>query len=258
MSGTPYVLFFSDDDLPKPSLLLTVLPLLEEHEPSVLLYSFIQHPYDSIYTSLPIKDELERQYDIGRVLSLLIHFPKLSTYCIRRSGFHDDDLNEISKCKSETGYLFVSLAAKAYLLSPSRGVLLVRRPLAGSDDSAFEGFRFSPKVWAHQRQAVDFREFREACQEVIASLSEDELTAMLKGAYQHQSGGLRFTDEIVDEINSFLKQNWMKLLLPRYYRRVLLWFLACVSNYLGVERSFAQIVDWTARKWFAKAEREGK
>ena len=210
----------------------------------MLLYSFIQAPYDSVHTSLPIQRDLELLVDPEQVLRMLIHYPKLSTFCIRRIEFSNADLSEIKNTKNETGYLFISLAAKAYLLSPVRELLLHRKPLASADDESFEGFRFSPLVWSRLKRAVDFPEFWQACPHVLLSLNDDELRAMLLGAFQHETGKLTFEPSIYREIVDYLSRNRLRLLQPKYYKYLAAYMGAVASRRIGLQKPYARFLDW--------------
>ncbi len=241
-ADTPYVLFFSDDDLPRPELLPIVVGLIQQYEPSVLLYSFIQPPHDSVNTSLPIQKDLEIVTDIEHALSMLIRYPKLTTFCLRRTGFNNADFNEIRDSKDGTGYLFVSLAAKAFLIGSGNGLLLHRKPLAFADEESLKNFRFSPLVYSRRRHAVDFPEFWQKCPHVLLSIPEDALLEMLRGAFQHEIGSIVFESSVRREIDTYLRQNKRKFLHPRYFKYLILYFGAVLSRRIGVHRQYAKFV----------------
>lgn len=205
-ANASYVLFFADDDMPREGLLVELLKAIEAAPASAIVFSFIQPPYTERRRSVETTHACEHVVEEHIALKHLIRYPKLSTYCINNEVLTEAELALLEETRAGSGYLFVALAMRVFMRS-GLPLTLIQSPLAISDGDAFEGFRFSPLVWARLGGALSFEDLSAASRAILARLPNDELWAMLWGALQRELGILTFDAAVNAEIDSYLAMN---------------------------------------------------
>ncbi|MBI5635256.1 MAG: glycosyltransferase family 2 protein [Nitrospirae bacterium] len=228
-AGGQYVLFFSDDDVPEPSLLRTVTRLVTCYQPAVMLYSFLQPPHTADSPTIDINTEFLRTTDAQSALRYLVKFAKLSTYCIRKRIWSKEEICELT-AKLGTDYFFISLAVFAFLKEQLRGCLLHRAPLARCSEGYNVGFRFAPTVFANRGRAADIGNFREvAPADLILSLDADPVATSLKYLRDHYMGEFAFAQDALAQGERFIWQHPAQLLT---IDRVFLTIDYCTAKYI--------------------------
>ncbi|MHB8893784.1 MAG: glycosyltransferase family 2 protein [Candidatus Geothermincolia bacterium] len=214
-----YLLLFADDDIPLDELFIELLNAIESHQPSAIIFSFIQAPYSRENPSVCVAGGSKLVTHETEALVNIIKYPKVTAYCIKNDVIGSKELEDIKESRSGTGYLFLTLALRVFMTS-GRPLMLLKRPLARSDEDAFVGFRFSPVVWARMKRAVYFEDLQEDSKRVLDGLRDDEMWAMLWGAIQRELGRLTFEQSINRDINKYLVRNAFQALHFRYWKYV--------------------------------------
>ncbi len=192
-----FVLFFSDDDVPLPDLVSSVVQVLENVDPDVLLIGFEQPLGNARMPSLGIGPDQEVLHDPAAAIDAIIRYTKLSTYCVRRSPLTEEERQSL-EAKIGTSYFFVTLALFVGLARSDAICALHRPTLAGSGPDFNVGFRFPLDVAANFAIAVDVPGYREhASRSALAALHTDRLAVLLNNLRRHYLGILTFTAEAV-------------------------------------------------------------
>lgn len=208
---SPYVLFFSDDDIPDPTLLTTLVNLLGDYQPAVMLYSFLQPPHTAESPTIDIATSIELVTDPAFALRYLLKFAKLTAYCIRKRAWDRDEIDALTD-KLGTNYFFITLAIFTFLKERHRGCLLHRRTLARCREDFNRNFRFDPYVFANREQAADIGDFRElAPRDLVLSLKSDPLSTALIHLRSHYLGDLTFDRESLERGERFIREHLRQL-----------------------------------------------
>lgn len=192
-----FVLFFSDDDVPMPNLVESLVQLLESTSPDVLLFGFEQPLGKREPPSLGNGPAVEVLRKPAEAINAIVRYTKVSTYCVRRRELTADDISFLS-AKVGTDYFFVSLALFVTLSADLPRCTLHRDALAGSRPDFNRGFRFPLDVAANFAHAVDVPGFREhAASTALRALHADRTAVLLNNLRRHYLGILRFTPDAV-------------------------------------------------------------
>ncbi|MBU2102348.1 MAG: FkbM family methyltransferase, partial [Candidatus Omnitrophica bacterium] len=141
---TDYVWFFSDDDMPLPEALPIILKGLQEHNPDVLLFSFIQPP-GSKYRTFNFPEAYTIIEEPRLMIELVSRWPKISMYILRKVLFDFQQTKELEPFHSN-GYFFVSLAFSVLFASKKPKLCIISKPLAVCDTDYIK-FDFDPKCY---------------------------------------------------------------------------------------------------------------
>lgn len=138
---TDYVWFISDDDIPLPSAILTILKGLDKYNPDALLFSFIQPP-GSTYKVFNLPNYYELFTDPKTIIEFLSCYPKLSTYVLRKISFGHQQVKELEPFLG-SGFFFISLSFSVVGASIQPKLCIISQFLATCDED-YVKFNFDP------------------------------------------------------------------------------------------------------------------
>ncbi|MBK9519336.1 MAG: glycosyltransferase [Anaeromyxobacter sp.] len=140
---TPYLWYFSDDDLPYQGCVATVLSRIQASGPALLLFSFVQPP-GTTQRPLASPDAVTTVTDPRQQAEIATAYPKLSIYAMRRVA-PTPSLTERLEGLDGSAYTFVTLALEA--LAAGGHLEVLSAALAGCDEE-FEHIRFPALTWS--------------------------------------------------------------------------------------------------------------
>jgi hypothetical protein len=140
---TPYLWFMGDDDLPLSGALRTVLNMLRNHRPDILIAPFI-FPPGSWRRELEFPEPYRLIRDAATAIDTIDLHSSLSSYVLRTFVPSEEQSKEID-LHTGNGWMFKILAFNALQDSPELKLILLPKPVATCDDG-FNVLRYHPSA----------------------------------------------------------------------------------------------------------------
>lgn len=137
-----YIWFFADDDIPASDSIKTLIELLKNDSPDILLLSFRQ-PFQSKNTSFNLTEKIYKTGNINESIDLVNHFPKISTYVLKNIDIQNN--SELIKPFKNLGWMHLILSYSVLYLS-KKPLLLVYSEVLASCDVDFDKLDWGPEV----------------------------------------------------------------------------------------------------------------
>lgn len=147
---TPYVWFFSDDDIPFDGCVAAIHERLLGANIALLLYSFVQPP-NSTQRLFDLPVEVDIVTSQARQAELATTYPKLSIYIMRRLD-PTPKMSATLGAVAGAGFAFVTLALEA--LSSGGRLVVLSKPLAGCDED-YAVSRVEASIWGQYYRVFD-------------------------------------------------------------------------------------------------------
>ena len=141
---TEYIWFFADDDIILPGSISTVIQALQNNNPDVLLFSFIQPPGSKVKT-FNYSNRVEVITDPAAAIEVTHKYPKVSIYVLRNISLNSIQQKEL-KLFLGNGFYFIDLAYSVLEASKQLKLCVISEPLATCDEDYIE-FNFDPQVF---------------------------------------------------------------------------------------------------------------
>jgi glycosyltransferase involved in cell wall biosynthesis len=143
-AASPYVWYFSDDDIPAEGCFDRVLGVLADEKPSVLLFDFEQPPGSRIkrFPALRSITSYEKPLEI---IDAVTQWPKISIYVLKRLELPHSEWSYIESFIG-TAYWFLFLTFSLVQQDKTPKVTVIPEFLASSDKD-FGLLCFPPEVW---------------------------------------------------------------------------------------------------------------
>jgi glycosyltransferase involved in cell wall biosynthesis len=150
-SDTDYLWYIADDDMPLPGSISKILRALQDKNPDVLLFSFIQPPGSQV-----------RQFDFSEPIKLftdpivaieqVLHYTKLSIFVMRKTNFNSSQMQVLDK-NAGSGWYYILLAFSVLEASQNLLLAVISEPLATCDED-YACISYAPYPLLHMDKMV--------------------------------------------------------------------------------------------------------
>ncbi len=180
-----YVWFHSDDDLPDIKSADTILEALDRHQPDLLRFSFRQ-PADALTGAFQFDEPVHIDSDLVRAIELVMRFPKVSTYVLRRVAF-EKSIAEYHQSTIGDGFSFVILGLSVLQAAAQPLVAVLSETLACCD-ADYKTLDWPPQVILNSYRQAEHPLVRLHCPKLAASMKYKGYMHAIDLAYQVQQG----------------------------------------------------------------------
>jgi len=148
---TDYIWYLADDDILLPGSISTILNVLKDNDPDVLLFSFVQPP-GSRFRQFDYPEPVRIVSDPVSAIEHVLRYTKLSIFVIRKISFNNSQWKIIDE-NIGSGWYYISLAFSA--LETAKNILLavISEPLASCDED-YTSISYTPYPLMHMDKMV--------------------------------------------------------------------------------------------------------
>lgn len=225
---TDYVWYIADDDIPLPGSISTIYQILQDKNPDVLLFSFIQPP-ESTVRQFDYPEPIYLVRDPVVAIAHVLRYGKLSIFVMRKINFHNYQWRTLDE-NIGSGWYYISLAFSVLEASQDLLLAIVSEPLATCDED-YTSISYTPFpllnmdkmvqhtfVMKHQSNLPKLYEFEGYCQAI-------------QFAFAAKVGSL--SPEYPEEYDKFIKELECKISILLKRPRSLFQFIAlklCITS----------------------------
>jgi glycosyltransferase involved in cell wall biosynthesis len=147
-ADSQYIWYLADDDFPLEGSIIRIMDALQQKQPDVLLFSFMQPP-GSPARQFHFAEPLHEIHAPAQAITTVISYPKLSVFVMRKVAFTPTHEQILISAKGE-GWIFLTLSITVLAQSPSPLVTVFSEQLASADDDYTHIWVPTPFLWMHK------------------------------------------------------------------------------------------------------------
>jgi len=236
---TDYVWYIADDDIPLPGSITTIFQALQDRNPDVLLFSFIQPPESNV-RQFDFPEPIYSINDPFLAIKHILRYTKLSIFVMRKINFDNSNWKILDKSLG-SGWYYISLAFSVLEASQNLFLAIVSEPLASCDEDykciSYSPFpllymykmALHPFVMKHQPNLHKLYECSGYCQAI-------------QFAFAAKTGSL--FPEYIEEYDNFIKELECKMYILWKLPRSLIQFIALKLRITGLWPEIKCFTNW--------------
>jgi len=148
---TDYVWYIADDDIPLLGSITTIVQALQEKNPDILLFSFIQ-PLGSTARQFHFPEQIHLVKDPASAIECVLTYTKLSIFVLRKIDFNDSSWKILDK-SLESGWYYITLAFSIMENAENMLLAVISEPLASCDED-YAAITYTPYPFLHMGEMV--------------------------------------------------------------------------------------------------------
>lgn len=149
---TDYIWYIADDDFPLPGSLSKIFNALHEHNPDVLLFSFIQPP-GATFKQFDFPEQIHLVTDPVIAIEHILRYTKLSIFVMRKTYFTHSQWKIIDK-NIGSGWYYISLAFSVLESVKNMQLAVISESLASCDED-YKLISYTPYPLMHMDKMVE-------------------------------------------------------------------------------------------------------
>lgn len=199
-----YIWLFADDDIPISYALNEILDALENNIIDILLFSFAQ-PKENSKKAFNFEKPVHYIDKPKEIISLVLQYPKISIYVLKKINFNNIDIVEINKFVGD-GWMHLVLSFSILNKNKKNKLAIISKVLAHSDDE-FDMLTYSINAFEKSYKIAYHSYIKSFNPNLLNGMKKNSYIDCIQFAFAAKSGTLRIIDQSSYEI--YIKKiNW--------------------------------------------------
>jgi len=218
---TDYVWYLADDDMPLSGSISTIIRAIQDNNPDLLLFSFIQPPGSTV-RQFNFSESVHLVRDPIEAIENVLRYNKLSIYVMRKINFYSSQWQTMNE-NLGSGWYYISLAFSVLEASQNLVLAVISEPLATCDEEYF-AISYSPWPLLNMERMVIHPFVMRNNPDLIKYYHRKGYYQAIQFAFAAKVGSL--CPEYPEEYDKFIKELEYRILCLLRNPRALIQFIA--------------------------------
>jgi hypothetical protein len=203
-ADSQYVWLFADDDIPFSFALNEILNVTKNNNVDIVLFSFAQ-PKENNNKAFNFENSVYYTKKPEEIISLILKYPKISIYVLKKVDFNNSDINEINTFVGD-GWMHLVLSFCVLNKLRNNKLSIISKVLAHSDDE-FDMLRYSIHAFENSYRIANHSYIKTTCPNLLNTMKKNSYLDCIQFAFVAKSGALRIID--LSSYELYIKKiNW--------------------------------------------------